>query len=264
MARKIVITSGKGGVGKTTITANFGMALAKNGLKVLLFDADVGLNNLDVVMGVENKIVYDLNDIVMGKCRPSQALIQDFFTQNLYVLPSGRLYCGLELDSELLSDILDSFDECFDYILIDCPAGIEGGFLRAVNCSNEAIVVTTPNLSAIRDSNKVVGILQSMNIKISGLVVNRVRGDLILDKEMLSIEDISAYLKIAKVCAIPEDDVVGQQVSKMGHNYRSGEIYLAFGSMVSMIDGGDKKVYDCTKKYRGLIGTIKRNLRKWV
>ena len=264
MARKIVVTSGKGGVGKTTITANLGYALARSGLKVLLFDADLGLNNLDVVMGVENKVVYDLLDILNGKCRPMQAVVQDFFNANLYVLPSNHFYCNLDHNGDVIKEIIAQFDEYFDYIIIDSPAGIEGGFLRAINCADEAIVVTTPHLSAIRDCNKVINVLQGLNVGIVGLIVNRVRGDLILEKECFCVEDIAKYLKLNIVGAIPESDVICQQLSSGGELKRNAEASLAFNCVVSMIHKGSSRVYDCTKKYRGIIGSIKRSIRKWV
>lgn len=264
MARRIVITSGKGGVGKTTVCANLGYALAKSGLKVLLFDADIGLNNLDVIMGVENKIVYDLMDVVNGKCRPRQALVQDFFIQNLYVLPSNHTYCNLDANGEWLKIIIDELDSYFDYILIDCPAGIENGFFRAVSCSKEAIVVTTPHLSAIRDADKVVNILQSFDIHIVGVIANRLRGDLILSNEMLGVNQISKYLKLDCLGAIPEDDCVGYQTMSGGGLMRSAESYLAFNYVVNKLHNGQNCIFDCTKKYKGVLGGLKRNLRKWV
>ena len=264
MARKIVVTSGKGGVGKTTICANLGYALAQNEQRVLLLDADVGLNNLDVVMGVENKIVYDLFDIASGRCRPRQALVQDFYVQNLYVLPSNHSYCNFDLNGEGLKQILDELDEYFDYILIDCPAGIENGFLRAISCSKEALIVTTPHLSAIRDADKVISLLQSYDIDIIGVIVNRLRGDLILANEMLSVEKIAKYLKLSVVGAIPDDDMVGYQLLSGGGLKTHSESYMAFNYIVNKIHCGKNKVYDCTKKYRGVIGSIRKGLRKWV
>lgn len=264
MARRIVITSGKGGVGKTTVCANLGYALAQRDLKVLLLDADIGLNNLDVVMGIENKIVYDLLDIISGKCRPKQALVQDFFLPNLYVLPSNRVYCNLDLNGDGLKLILEDLDEYFDYILIDCPAGIENGFLRAILSSQEAIIVTTPHLSAIRDADKVINILQSYNIDLIGVIINRLRGDLVLSNEMLGVDSVSKYLKLDVVGAIPEDDCVGYQLLSGGRLEKRAESYLAFKCIVDKVHSGENRIFDCTKKYRGLFGNIKRNLRKWV
>ena len=264
MARRIVITSGKGGVGKTTICANLGYCLAQKNLKVLLLDADIGLNNLDVIMGVENKIIFDLLDIVSGKCRPKQALVQDFFCQNLFVLPSNRAYCNLDINGDGLKEILNQLDDYFDYILIDCPAGIENGFLRAITCANEAIIVTTPHISAIRDADKVINIMQSFNVSINGVIVNRVRGDLILSKEMLNIDKISQFLKTSIIGVVPEDDCVSYQLLNGGQLKRQAESFLAFGCIVDKLHNGQDKIYDCTKKYRGFLGGIKRNIRRWV
>jgi len=264
MARRIVITSGKGGVGKTTICANLGYSLVQKNLKVLLMDADIGLNNLDVVLGVENKIVYDLMDVVSGKCRPKQALVQDFFNPNLYVLPSNHAYCNLDVDGEGVKEILNQLDDYFDYILIDCPAGIENGFLRAIKCAEEAIVITTPHLSAIRDADKVINILQSYNVAINGVVVNRARGDLMMEGEMLKVDNIAKYLKLDVLGVIPEDDHVSYQLLMGGELKRKAESFLAFNCVVDKLHNGKDNIYDCTKKYKGVLGGIKRNIRKWV
>lgn len=263
MARKIVVTSGKGGVGKTTICVNLGYALANNGLKVLLMDADIGLNNLDVVLGVENKIVFDLVDVLNGRCRPKQALIQDFFEPNLYILPSNQMYCNYDI-SVNLKEILNQLDEFFDYILIDCPAGIESGFSRAISCASEAIIVTTPHLSAIRDADKVVALLMKNGISCMGAIINRVRGDLMLSGEMLNCEQIQKYLKLDILGVVPEDDNISYQLVSSGQLAHKAEAYLAFASIVKKLHNGEGEVYDCTKKYKGFLGGIKKNIRKWV
>ena len=147
MGRKIVVTSGKGGVGKTTVTSGLGIALSDLGHKVCMVDADIGLNNLDVVMCMENLVVYDILDVATGKCRLRQALVQDRYNPLLYVLPSSKLSDAPELTPQTFSDIVNSLAENFEYVLIDCPAGIEGGFHRAVSSASEALVVTTPTVS---------------------------------------------------------------------------------------------------------------------
>ena len=164
MARKIVITSGKGGVGKTTICAILGQVLAQKGYKVVLLDVDIGLNNLDVIAGIDEKVVYDVVDILEGKCRPIQALIRDSNNPNLFILPSAHPYNVGKVDSSALKEIVEYFSQGFDFILIDCPAGIDLGFQRAVFCASEAIIVTTPHIPAIRDANKVASILNGCNI----------------------------------------------------------------------------------------------------
>lgn len=263
MARKIVITSGKGGVGKTTICANLGRALAKMNQRVLLVDADIGLNNLDVVMGVENKIIYDLQDIVSGRCRARQALVQDVDNPNLYILPSNKVCCSMGICGNDLKEIVCGFEEYFDYIIIDCPAGVENGFFMAVSCSDDAVIVTTPYLPAIRDADKVAHVLQSNGVNITGIVINKLRGDLILSNEMLGVDKISAYLKLNVVGAIPDDDSMGIQLINTQFACDEG-CCKAFKYMANKIHGKENKVFDCTKKYKGILGCIRRGLRRWV
>ena len=187
MARKIVITSGKGGVGKTTLCANLGLSLANQGYRVALIDVDFGLNNLDVVLGVENKVVYDMLDLLEGRCRISQALVTVNKRKNLYVLPSNSLVSNAEISGQNIKLILESLNHTFDFILVDSPAGIDFGFHRAVSACDEAIVVTTPSLPSLRDADKVLSILHSYKPKSIGLVVNRARGDLIMNAPGLSV-----------------------------------------------------------------------------
>ena len=159
MSRKIVVTSGKGGVGKTTIVSMLGIGLSRKGYSVLLVDMDFGLNNLDVVMGIENKIVYDIIDVLEGRCLPSQAVIQDFLESNLYIFPTTHGFCRVKFGSRELLGIIKELEDQYDFVLIDCPAGIDGGFRRAVECGAEHIVITTPHLSAIRDADKVINVI---------------------------------------------------------------------------------------------------------
>jgi len=164
MARKIVITSGKGGVGKTTICANLGVKLANLGFKVALIDTDIGLNNLDVVMGVESKIVFDIADVISARCRVKQALIQDDRYPTLYVLPSAHLDSKNLITGPQVKNVVEMLSPSFDYILIDCPAGLDNGFHRAVFCANEALIVVTPHISSIRDVDKILLILSSYKL----------------------------------------------------------------------------------------------------
>jgi len=164
MARKIVITSGKGGVGKTTICANLGVKLANIGFRVAMLDADIGLNNLDVVMGIEDKIVFDIADVVSAKCRFKQALIQDDRYSTLYIMPSAQIDCKNLISGPQFKNVVDMLSPSFDYILIDCPAGIESGFHRAVFCANEALIIATPHISSVRDADKVLSILSNYNL----------------------------------------------------------------------------------------------------
>lgn len=205
MGRVIVITSGKGGVGKTTATAYIGMAIART-KRVVLVDADIGLNNLDVAMGVENNVVYDLGDVIDGRARLSQALIRDALLPNLYILASSKLLPEGTVTSAILKRVVDELRQSFDYVLIDCPAGIENGFHRAVSVADEAIVVTTPHISAVRDADKVLTLLHSYDVKLLGLVVSRIKEEQITKGRMMSPEDISRLLRIAILGAVEDDD----------------------------------------------------------
>ena len=263
MARKIVLTSGKGGVGKTTICANLGIYLAKLGFRVVLVDTDFGLNNLDVVMGFEGQVTFDIADIVLGKCRVRQALIQDENISSLYILPSTKSYNNINITGEDIKGILSTLEANFDYILIDCPAGVENGFQRAVYPADEAIIVVTPHLSSIRDADKIIGILRNYDIELKGLVVNRMRGDLLVSGEMIGIESIVRALNIPLLGVIPEDDAIGKSCS-VGARLESIESARAFTLLSENIHNGSKKIFDCTYKYRGLLGYIKRNLKRRV
>ena len=202
--RKLVVTSGKGGVGKTTVAALVGRKLAMLGYKVVLVDGDVGLNNLDVVMGIEHKVVYDVSDVLDGRCKLSQALVVDS-ESGVSVLPSSSR--KLNVSPQAFRGIIDTM-RGVDFVIIDCPAGIDEGFHRAVSSANEAIVVTTPSASAIRDADKVRSLLSSYRIQDVSLVVNRVRYDMVRRGEMLSFKEIGNLLHLPVVGVIPEDDHV--------------------------------------------------------
>ena len=263
MARKIVFTSGKGGVGKTTVCANLGINLAKLGFRVVLVDTDIGLNNMDVVLGVENQVVFDLTDVIMGKCRAKQALVQDKNISSLYVLPSTHAYNKINILGEHIKNVVGQLDNTFDYILIDCPAGVEAGFHRAVFSASEAIIVVTPHLSSIRDADKVINLLSDYDITFTGLVINRMRGDLLLNGDMMNIESIVHALNLPLLGVIPEDGAIGSSCS-VGKRVQSVESARAFTLLSENIHNGSKKIFDCTYKYRGLFGYIKRSLKKRV
>ncbi len=205
MTRKIVITSGKGGVGKTTVCCNLGVQLAKRGNRVIVCDLDFGLNNVDVVLGVENRAVYDVVDAIEGRCRPRQALVQHPRYPTLYSLSSNRI---LEryVSPQAVRLILDSLALQYDFILIDSPAGIEDGFHRAVSCADEGLVVTTPHISAMRDADRVAGVLKSYRLKNVGLAVNLVRKDFIRRGEIILPQEIADALRLPLVSVIPEED----------------------------------------------------------
>lgn len=263
MARVIVLTSGKGGVGKTTVTANLGMHLASKNYRVCMLDMDIGLNNLDVVMNMEDRVIYTMMDVIENRCRLKEALIQDDYYPLLYVLSSGGLNQNLSITLTQIKAIINELHKLFDFVLIDCPAGIDAGFKRAVSCADEAIVVTTPHLSSIRDADKVVTILSSYNISSKRFVINRARGDLIQDKLMFDVYDIGKTLNIEFGGVIPEDDKV---ITSTSENIKNNKIALnrAFEILSNNIITGEKKLFDCTYKYRGIIGSIKKLLKRSV
>jgi septum site-determining protein MinD len=205
--RRIVITSGKGGVGKTTTTANLGAALAKRGSRVVLVDADIGLRNLDLVLGLEKRIVFDLVEVVEGRCQLRQALIKDKRFESLAILPAAQTRDKDAITESQFESVIAEAAQNADYVLIDCPAGIEGGFRNAVAGAKEAIVVTTPEVSAIRDADRVVGKLNDRALPIR-LIVNRLRPEMVRTGDMLSVEDVCEILAVELVGVIPEDPEV--------------------------------------------------------
>jgi len=264
MARSIVVTSGKGGVGKTTLTANLGRGLARLGNRVVLVDTDIGLNNLDVVMDLETRVVYDLIDVIENRCRPRQALIEDE-VKGLFVMPSCHGYDANRINGQNLRALVNAMSPYFDYILLDCPAGIEAGFHRAVNSCNEVLVVTTPHISAIRDADKVIALIQSYQKRSVHVVINRARGDLVVNSEMVDHDDICQILKIAPIGVIPEDDAVNllSNLGLGGRNVKS-DGFDAFDILAKNIHFGTRVIYDVTKKYKGFLGGLKRSLRKRI
>ncbi len=196
MSEVIVITSGKGGVGKTTTSANVGTGLAILGKKTVLIDTDIGLRNLDVVMGLENRIVYNLVDVVEGNCRMKQALIRDKRYPNLYLLPSAQTRDKTAVSPEQMKKLVDDLRDEFDYILLDCPAGIERGFQNAIAGADRALVVTTPEVSAIRDADRIIGLLEADEIGAIDLIVNRIRMDMVKRGDMMSMDDVMDILAV--------------------------------------------------------------------
>jgi len=234
MGKTIVITSGKGGVGKTTTTANLGAGLAKNGKKVVLIDADIGLRNLDGVMGLENRIVRNLVNVVQSDYDFDRALVKDKKSDNLFLLPASQIHDKDAVSPEQMQEICKRLIEQFqfDYVLVDCPAGIERGFKNAIAGADEAIIVTNPEFSAVRDADRIVGLLSSEGKNNIYLIVNKVRPSMVSKQNMLSTGDIIENLQIKLLGEIPDDEqviistnrgeaIVLNERSKAGQAYRN-------------------------------------------
>ncbi|MCH5462062.1 septum site-determining protein MinD [Lactobacillus sp. LC28-10] len=233
MGKSIVITSGKGGVGKTTSSANIGTALALMGKRVCLVDLDIGLRNLDVVLGLDNRIIFDIVDVVEGRAKLAQALVKDKrFDDLLYLLPAAQNTDKTALTEEQAKTIVDELKKEFDYVLIDCPAGIEQGFLNAIAGADAAIIVTTPEISAVRDADRVVGLLEKNPLKEeSHLIINRIRSHMMADGEAMDIDEITHHLGVPLLGIVLDDDEViatsnrGEPIvldsnNPAGHGYR--------------------------------------------
>ncbi|MBC1520900.1 septum site-determining protein MinD [Listeria aquatica] len=209
MGEAIVITSGKGGVGKTTSTANLGTALALQGKKVCLVDMDIGLRNLDVVLGLENRIIYDLVDVVEGRCKIHQALIKDKrFDDLLFLLPAAQTTDKSAVTAEQMKELISELRPDYDFILIDSPAGIETGYKNAVAGADRAIVVTTPEISAVRDADRIIGLLEKEEIEPPKLVINRIRTQMMQNGDVMDIDEITSHLSIELLGIIIDDDEV--------------------------------------------------------
>ncbi|WP_085509008.1 septum site-determining protein MinD [Thalassobacillus devorans] len=208
MGEAIVVTSGKGGVGKTTTTANIGTALALLGKKVCLIDTDIGLRNLDVVMGLENRIIFDLVDVVQERVKTRQALVPDKRFDCLQLLPAAQTSDKSEVTPEAMKRIVAELKQEFDYILIDCPAGIEQGYKNAVAGADKAIVVTNPEKSSVRDADRIIGLLEQEDIEPPKLIVNRIRHHMVESGDMLDVDEIVSVLSIDLLGVVADDDEV--------------------------------------------------------
>lgn len=231
MEKVIVITSGKGGVGKTTTTANIGTGLALLGKSVVLVDTDIGLRNLDVVLGLENRIVYDLVDVVEGTCKLKQALIRDKRYEGLYLLPAAQTRNKNAVSPDQMKELVSQLEREFDYVIIDCPAGIERGFKNAIAGAKSAIVVTIPEVSSVRDADRIIGLLSAGGIEDVQLLINRIRPDLVKRGDMLAIDDTLEILGVDLIGVIPEDEMIFR-ASNLGEpavtekTSRAGEAYM--------------------------------------
>ena len=264
MGEVIVITSGKGGVGKTTTTANVGAALALRGKKVVLVDTDIGLRNLDVVMGLENRIVYDIVDVVEGKCKLRQALIKDKRFTDLFLLPAAQTRDKSAVNEEQMRDLTMKLKEEFDFILIDCPAGIEQGFKNAIAGADRAIVVTNAEISSIRDADRIIGLLEASEIRNTELVINRLRPEMVKRGEMMDVEDILDLLSIDLIGVVPEDEYIITQTNKgepavSNKKAPSGRAYV---EIARRILGENVEVTIPGRKKEGFFDKFKKALKK--
>lgn len=208
MGDVIVVTSGKGGVGKTTTTANLGTGLAKLGYSVVLVDTDIGLRNLDVVMGLENRIVYDIVDVTNGHCRLKQALIKDKRYEKMFLLPAAQTKEKTAVTPEQMVDLTEKLKAEYDFIIIDSPAGIEQGFKNAIAGAEKAVVVTTPEVAAVRDADRVIGLLEAAGIEQPQLIINRLRPAMVKHGDMMDIDDIIDILAVELLGVVPEDEMI--------------------------------------------------------
>ncbi|NLW22437.1 MAG: septum site-determining protein MinD [Tissierellia bacterium] len=208
MGKAIVITSGKGGVGKTTTTANIGTGLAMLGYKTVVVDTDIGLRNLDVVMGLENRIVYDIVDVVEKTCRLKQGLIRDKRHEGLYLLAAAQTKDKTAVKPEQMVELIDELKKEFEYIIIDSPAGIEQGFQNSIAGADEAYIVTTPEISAVRDADRVIGLLEAKGLSNPKLIINRIRQDMVKKGDMMNVDDIIDILAIELLGVIPDDEAI--------------------------------------------------------
>lgn len=259
MSEVIVITSGKGGVGKTTTSANVGTALALQGKQVVLVDADIGLRNLDVVMGLENRIVYDLVDVVEGRCRLKQALIKDKRFEGLYLLPAAQTRDKNAVSPEQMKKLTDTLKEEFDYVILDCPAGIEQGFKNAISGADRALVVTTPEVSAVRDADRIIGLLESHGVANMQLIINRVRMQMVKRGDMMAMEDVVEILAIDLVGVVPDDEHIvvttnkGEPAAAEAHSLAG----KAFKNIAMRVSGKEVPFLDLNTS-TGFIGRLKK------
>jgi septum site-determining protein MinD len=263
MAAKVVtVTSGKGGVGKTTATANLASALASNGLKVVCIDADIGLRNLDVVFGLENRIVYDLVDVIEGRCRLRQAMIRDKRLPELYLIPAAQTRDKSSVSPSDMLRLCEEIRPDFDWILIDSPAGIERGFRNAIAPADIVLVVTNPEISAVRDADRIIGLIEAEEKGPARLVINRVKPAMVKREEMLSPDDVLELLAVELIGIIPDDEDVILSTNRgvpivLNGKSKAGQ---AFRNIASRLQGEQVAFLDLTEP-NGFFGRITRIIR---
>ncbi|MDX2271967.1 MAG: septum site-determining protein MinD [Cyanobacteriota bacterium] len=267
MSRVIVMTSGKGGVGKTTITANLGTALARLNSSVVVVDADFGLRNLDLLLGLEQRVVYTAVDVILGECRLEQALVKDKRTPNLALLPAAQTRNKTAVTPDQMRDLVQKLTSLYDFVLVDCPAGIEQGFRNAIAGAKEAIIVTTPELSAVRDADRVVGLLEAAQIQPTQLIVNRIRPDMVAAEQMMSVEDVEEILAIPLLGVVPEDREVIVSTNRgepLVLAANPAQAALAIGRIARRLKGEGIPIPDPESFQEGLMGRLRKFLNQKV
>ncbi|KOA20175.1 septum site-determining protein MinD [Clostridium homopropionicum DSM 5847] len=260
MSEAIVITSGKGGVGKTTTTANIGTALASLGKKVVVVDGDTGLRNLDVLMGLENRIVFTLLDVIEERCRVKQALIKDKRFPNLYLLPTAQTRDKDEVSPEQMLNLVNELKEEFDYILIDCPAGIEQGFENAIIGADRALIVVNPEVTSVRDADRVIGKLDAKGLDNHQLIINRLNQDMVKRGDMLDINDILDSLAVKLIGIVPADEEITVATNKgepvvLNNKAISGQ---AFNNIAKRILGEEVPFMTLPSSQTGFFSSLKK------
>jgi septum site-determining protein MinD len=257
-AKVLTITSGKGGVGKTTATANLGVALAARGQRVVVVDADIGLRNLDMVMGLENRIVYDLVDVVEERCRLRQAMVRDKRLSELYLLPAAQTRDKTAVQPEQMVEVCNALRANFDFVLIDSPAGIEQGFRNAIAPADEALVITTPEVSAVRDADRIIGLLEAAEKEPPRLIINRLRPEMVRRQDMLDIDDVLDVLAVDLLGIVPEDEQVIVSTNKGQPLALNGQTPAgkAFGNIAARLVGEEVPLISLSQE--GLFSRIRR------
>jgi septum site-determining protein MinD len=261
MSRIIVVTSGKGGVGKTTCSANIGMALAQRGHKVAVIDADFGLRNLDLLLGLENRIVYTAVEVLAGQCRLEQALVKDKRQPNLVLLPAAQNRTKDAVTPDQMRKLVNALTKVFNYILIDSPAGIEMGFQNAIAAAKEALIVTTPEIAAVRDADRVVGLLEANGVKNLHLIINRIKPAMVQQDKMMSVEDVQEILAIPLIGVIPDDERVIVSTNKgepLVLSQTESIAATAFQNVVRRLDGEKVPFLDLTAPNDDFFSRIRR------
>jgi septum site-determining protein MinD len=260
MGEAIVVTSGKGGVGKTTTSANIGTALASMGKKVVVVDGDTGLRNLDVLMGLENRIVFTLMDVIEEKCRLKQALIKDKRFTNLFLLPTAQTRDKNDIKIGQMKKLIEDLKGEFDYVIIDCPAGIEQGFENAVVAADRALIVVNPEVTSVRDADRVIGKLDSKGVDDHQLIINRVNYEMTKNGDMLDINDILDSLAIKLIGAVPDDRSITISTNKgepivLDDKSAAGQ---AFRNIARRITGEEVPIMDMNMNRSGILSALKK------